>query len=102
MNRSQSVRLAPVNIYGCAGSRTCSNTLGLNLAHIDGGWTLRALLDREFDLVTFGEAAETLGHDGGLVDKHVLAAFHRQKAIPLLVVEPFDGADNTFAAHCTK
>ncbi len=42
----------------------------------------------EFDPITFREALEPLSLNGAVMDKYVLAALLRDKAIPLCVVEP--------------
>ena len=72
----------------------------LDLAHLCGSGTFRTLCDRKFDPFTFYQAAIPIGNDGRMVDKDIIAAFARQKAIALLIIEPLDCSDYTLLAHC--
>ena len=68
----------------------------LDLLHGTGRRTLRALLNGKFDAIAFGEGAETIADDGGLVDEHILGAgLRRNEAKTLGVIEPLDGASYT-------
>ena len=74
----------------------------LDLLHVGSRGTLGALLDAELDAITFGEAAETRGHDSRLVYKDILAAtFRRDETKALLIVEPLDGSFDA-VTHCWK
>ena len=65
----------------------------LDLLHGTGRRTLRALLNGKFDAIAFGEGAETIADDGGLVDENVLGTrLRRNEAEALGIVEPLDGA----------
>jgi hypothetical protein len=73
-----------------------------DFAHVSGGRTFGALLDGEFDFITFAQAPEALSLNCGLVDKYVLAAFDGEKAKALAVVKPLDGAGDTLLTHVGK
>lgn len=62
--------------------------------HLNGlGTAVVVVLDLELDGFVGGEASESLGSDGGLVDEEILAAvLGSDEAEPLLGVEPLDGA----------
>src|SRR6266851_5626535 len=52
---------------------------------------LRAFGDFELDFVALGQALEALCLDGAVVDEDILAALDLDEAVPLRIVEPFDG-----------
>ena len=62
----------------------------LYLAHTRGGLAFLILLDRELDLVPFGQTAEPLRDDGRMMDKHVLSRGPGDEAVSLLVVKQLD------------
>src|SRR5262249_26337778 len=62
------------------------------LADVRGLQTLRALHDLELHRLTLGEAAETIHHDGGVVDEHVRRPLARDEAKTLRVVKPLHSA----------
>ena len=88
---------APVFVYP-----TTSGETRLDLAHVGGGGTLGALLDREFDLVAFAQATEAFCLNCRLVDEHVLAPCDGQETKALAVVKPLDGAGDTLLTHVGK
>src|SRR5215467_1989651 len=51
-----------------------------------------ALRDIEFDPLALLQAAVAIHHDGGVVHEHVPATVDRDEAVPLVRVEPLDGA----------
>src|SRR5438445_2812119 len=63
----------------------------LLFADVLGLQSLRPLRNLELHAVAFGERAEPVHLDGGVVDEHVLAALLRDEAVPLAVVEPLHG-----------
>jgi hypothetical protein len=58
--------------------------------------TFLALLDCEFDLLTFVQVAETFALNSRVVDKDIRTVLASNKAVALAAVEPFDRADDTF------
>src|SRR2546430_13762794 len=63
----------------------------LLLAHVLGLQALRPLCDFELHPVAFGERAEPVHLDGGVVDEDLLAPLPRDEAVPFAVVEPLHG-----------
>jgi hypothetical protein len=57
---------------------------------------LGALLDREFDLLTFFQSAETVTADFGKMDEDIRPIVLGQEAVSLAAVEPLDGSANSF------
>ena len=74
----------------------------LDLADVCRRGTLGTILDGEFDAVAFGQAAEALALDGGMVYKDILAPFDGQEAEALLITKPLDGASSKLLTHCWK
>ena len=74
-------------------SGALDNPTNLDLLDGAGGRTLGALLDGELNLVAFGQGAEAIADDGGLVDEDIFGAgLGRNEAKTLGVIEPLDGA----------
>src|SRR5690606_32363664 len=61
------------------------------LADVRGLQALGALHDLELHGVTLGEGPEAVHHDGAVMHEDVLAAFLRDEAVALRVVEPLHG-----------
>jgi hypothetical protein len=61
-------------------------------SYVAGLGTFGALGNFKFNFVTLFKGFEPLSLNGGVVDKHVLVAFHFDKSKALLVVEPFDSS----------
>lgn len=68
----------------------------LNTAYVRGGGSLFALLDREFDAVTFHQAAESSAFDRGEMYKDIVSVFASNETVALLVVKPLYCADFAF------
>jgi hypothetical protein len=58
---------------------------------------LRAQIDGEFHLLTFGQGLVAAHLDYGELDKNIRAAFALDEGKTLAAVEPLDRADYTFA-----
>ena len=52
--------------------------------------------------IAFGQTAVTLGSDGRMVDEYVLATLMLDEAEAFLVIEPLNGAGNSFFTHVGK
>src|SRR3990172_3248141 len=87
---------APTGRCGMTGSLLRKILSGLQDNDLAGLQSLGAALDVELDPLAFVQRAIALGLNRGVVDKHVLAAFTRDEAVPLGGVEPLDGALRSF------
>jgi hypothetical protein len=77
-----------------------SRTLGaLDLGNLDRTQPLWASIDAEFDALCLIEALVAITLNVAVMDKHVVGAFSRYKAIALFVTEPLDGSHFSIA-HC--
>lgn len=56
---------------------------------------LRALLDGEFDLLAFLQAAKTITDDRGEVNENIVSFITLDEAVAFSIVEPFDRTDFT-------
>jgi len=61
----------------------------LHLGHVSGLLSFRALGDVKFHFLTFLQGSIALTFDCGMMDKDILAILARDKAIALLIAEPF-------------
>src|SRR5215208_2139789 len=78
-------------LRGAAASRGPA-ALAAELHHVLGGRALLALHDVELHPLALGQRLEAAALDGGVVDEAILlAAFRRDEAEPLGIVEPLDG-----------
>jgi len=60
--------------------------------YILGGRAFPAFTHRKFHPLAFIQGTETITHDSGIVNKYVTTGIAVNKAIPFILIKPFDCA----------